>query len=200
MAEEGTEGQEGQDEENIALQLSPSEPEPQGSNKMLLILAGVVVLLIIIISTALFALLSSGEEDIKIKGGPEEAEFVKQYNNRMQYTLEPIREPIYTEPLSYTVNMKNGRNYIHLKIQAIAQDPMAIAFLEARTPLIDDKLITLLRGKLPQDIKTRTGLELLKREMYIEFNKLFPQAFIDQSASKDRMPIKDILIIEFFIQ
>ncbi|MCG8333180.1 MAG: flagellar basal body-associated FliL family protein [Proteobacteria bacterium] len=200
MAEENAEGQEGQEGEGEALQLSPSKPEPQESNKMLLIIIGAVVLLIIIISVVLFILFTSDDDDFRIKGGPEEAEFVEEYNRRMQYTLEPIEKPLYTEPFIYTVNMKNGRNYIHVKIQAITQDPAAISFLEARTPLIDDRLINLLRAKFPQDIKTRTGLELLKQEMFIEFNKLFPQEFIDQSASKDRMPVKDILITEFFIQ
>ena len=200
MAEENAEGQEGQEGEGEALQLSPSKPEPQESNKMLLIIIGAVVLLIIIISVVLFILFTSDDDDFRIRGGPDEAEFVEQYNRRMQYTLEPIEKPLYTEPFIYTVNMRNGRNYIHVKLQAITQDPLAISFLEARTPLIDDRLITLLRGKLPQDIKTRTGLEMLKQEMFIEFNKMFPQEFIDQSASKDRMPIKDILITEFFIQ
>ncbi len=200
MAEENAEGQEGQAEEGEALQLSPSEPEPQGGNKMLFIIIGAVVLLIIIVSVVLLLLFLSDDDDIRIKGGPEEAEFVELYNKRMQYTLEPIAKPLYTDPYIYTVNMRNGRNYIHIKIQAITQDPLAITFLEARTPLIDDRLITLLRAKSPQDIQTRTGLEMLKQEIFIEFNELFPQEFIDQSASKDRMPIKDILITEFFIQ
>jgi flagellar basal body-associated protein FliL len=118
----------------------------------------------------------------------------------MQFSLKPVGNPIYTVPFRSTVNLKNGRNYIHLVIRAVLNDQAAVAFLEARTPLIDDLIITLLKNKLPQDIRTRTGLEMLKLEFLTAFNKLFPQEFIEQSQSKDRMPVKDILFVEYFIQ
>ncbi len=203
MAEEvkeETEGQEAPENQAEGLQLGSPKPEPKGGNKMLFIVIAAVTLLIIIISSVLFILFTSDGDETKIKGSDEEAEFVEQYNKRMQYTLEPNYKPLYSDPFSYTTNMKNGQNYIHIMLRVVVHDPMAITFLEGRIPLIDDKIINLLKAKQPQDIKTRTGLELLKQELFIEFNKMFPQEFIDQSASKDRMPVKDILINEFFIQ
>ncbi len=174
--------------------------EQKGSKKTLIIVVAVVAFLIIVIATILIILFISDGEQGAIRGTAEEAEYVDLYNKRMQTSLEPVVEPVYSEPFSYSVNMKNGLNYIHLTFRAVFKDPMAKTFLEARTPQIDDIMITLLRGKLPKDIQTRIGLELLKQEIFLEINKLFPQEFIDQSLSKDRMPVKEILFNEFYIQ
>ena len=125
---------------------------------------------------------------------------MSKYNLRMQNALEPVKEPLYSGPYSYTVNMKNGVNYIHITIRLVMKDEMAKAYLEARTPEIDDKVITLLKSKFPSDINTRTGLETIKQEIYNEFNDMFPEEFIEQSLTKDRTPVKQILVNEFYIQ
>ena len=177
-----------------------AEAEPAGSKKTLIIVIAVVAFLIIVISVVLIILFTSGDEKGGIRGAPEEAEYVELYNKRMQQSLEPIKDPVYTDPFTYSVNMKNNLNYIHLSFRAVLKDPLAKDFLEARKPQIDDTMISLLKEKLPQDIQTRIGLELLKQEVFIIINKQFPQEYIDQSLSKDRMPVKDILFNEFYIQ
>ncbi|MBU2510270.1 flagellar basal body-associated FliL family protein [bacterium] len=195
MAEEKQASIEGQE---ANLQKS-GEEQATGSKKILFIVIGGVLLLIVIIAVVLIIIFSGGEEK-GIRGLPEEEEYVNQYNQRMQLSLEPVDKPIYTEPYAYTVNLKNGRNYIHVTLRAVLKDPLAKLYLEARTPEIDDKIITLLKSKMPGDITTRTGLELLKQEFYLEFNKVFPQSFIEQSETKDRTPVKEILVNEYYIQ
>lgn len=194
--EEGAPGTEEQDD----LQIGPADDTPKGGGKKLLIIIGAIVLLIIIIATTLVFVFFLGGDEKTVSGTEEEAEYIQQYNARMQTTLEPQGQLVFTEPFAYSVNMKNGMNYVRLLFRAELYDSSAKLFLESRIPLIDDKMISLLESKLPQDLKTRTGLEMLKQEIYIELNKLFPQEFIDQSLTKDRMPVKNIRISEFFIQ
>jgi flagellar basal body-associated protein FliL len=199
MAEEEESGEE-QDQEGDLTPPGRAAEKPQESKKTLIIVAAVVGFLIIVIIAVLIIVLMSDSEQGGIRGTAEESEFVDLYNKRMQSSLDPIDEPVYSEPFSYSVNMKNGLNYIHLTFIAVFKDPLAKTHLESRTPLIDDIMISLLREKYPRDIKTRIGLEMLKQEIFIEVNKLFPQEYIDQSLTKDRMPVKDILFNEFYIQ
>ncbi len=190
-AQESTEGQNG---------FQQSGEEQAGGSKKILIFVIAGVLLLVTIIAVVLVLIFSGEEEKGLRGLPEEDEYVNQYNQRRQSSLEPVFEPIYTEPYSYTVNLKNGRNFIHVTLRAILKDPLAKLYLEERTPEIDDKIITLLKSKMPDDITTRTGLDLLKQELYLEFNNVFPQSFIEQSESKDRTPVKEVLVNEFYIQ
>lgn len=188
------------EEEGEALQIGPAEEQPQKSKKTPVIIVASLVLLIMMITTTVLFLLFSGEDELGVTGTEEEAEFVEQYNQRMQTELKPPKQLLFTDPFDYNVNMKNGMNYVHLRFRAELTDPNAVAFLHSRTPLIDDIVISILKQKMPQDLKKRTGLELLKQEIYIELNKLFPEEFIEQSISKDRMPVKAIRISEYFIQ
>ena len=199
MAEQENPNAPDQEGPNLSL-TGAQEPEPEGSKKMLIIIIAGVVLLIAIIAVIISLLFLTGDDNKGVSGTEEEAEFVAEYNRRMQASLEPIDTPIYSDPYPYTVNMKNGRNYVHLSLRVVLKDPLAKIFLDARKPEIDDKIITLLKGKFPEELKTRAGIELLKQAIYLEFNLLFSQDFIDQSATKDRNPIKEVLVNEFFIQ
>lgn len=174
--------------------------EGQGNKKLLIIIISAIVLLIIIISSVLIYIFTSAGDNSALKGTEEEAEFVELYNKRMQSSLEPIDKPIFTELYSYSVNMKNGRNFLQVSFRGVLNDPMAKLFLDARKPIIDDRMITLLKQYSPADLKTRAGLELMKQEIFKEMNLLFDQQFIDQSQSKDRTPVKDVLLTEFYIQ
>ena len=78
-------------------------------------------------------------------------------------------------------------------------DQTAIDYLMARKLVIDDNIASMLSKWMAEELKTRSGLELLKREIYKELNSIFEQPFIEQSESKDRSPVKRILITEFFI-
>lgn len=211
MAEEDDLDDKNEDDEKIekevekeekpeSLQIKPTETKPPRNIKLILAIAGGVVVVLILVSVAVWFWLTSEDTQSVIRGTEEEAEFVEQYNRRMQTSLQPAEVPIYSMPFSSTVNLKNGYNYIHVAIRAVLYDPAALAFLEARVPLIDELIIDLLKNKLPQDIRTRTGLDTLKLELMTEFNKLFTQEFIELSKSKDRMPVKDILFVEYFIQ
>lgn len=190
--QESTDGQEGVPQQG-------GEEQPAKGKKILIIaIAG--ILLFIAITAALLFTIFFKEESEGVKGYPEEQEYVAQYNQRMQTSLEPVTEPLFSEPFSYSVNLKNGRNYIHVTLRAVLKDPMAKTYLEERSPEIDDKIITLLKSKNPDDLNTRTGLALLKQEFHIEFNQMFSQRFIEQSQTKDRTPVKEILVNEFYVQ
>ena len=167
---------------------------------MTIIIIAVVALLIVIISIALVINLTSEEDSDEIIGSSEETEYIAEYNKRKQKSLTKNIEPLFTSPFKYNVNMADGKHYVHVAMKLVFQDPLAKMFLEARTPLIDDKMITLLKHLKLEDIQTRSGMELLKRKIFGELTAIYPQEFFDKSESKDRTPVKQVLITEFFVQ
>ncbi len=198
MAE--NEAQNGQEATSTDPTQQGAQDQPKESKKLLLIIIAVVVVLITVIAAVLVVILTADEDTGMITGTEEERQYVNEYNQHMQLVLDPIKEPIFTEPYTYTVNLKGDRRYIQLSIRAILKDPLAKTFLDARTPIIDDSMITLLKSITPTELQTRAGLEILKRRIYLIFNKIYTDEFIKASESKDRTPVKEILIIDFHIQ
>ena len=199
--EESTENQEEEGDEQQGDSLDIGEPKVEKkSNKITFIIIGVVVLLIVIISAVLAIVLTSGKDEHKITGSAEEVEYIVKYEKRKQKTLAPIKEPIFTDFFNYDVNMADGRHYVHLTMKLVFQDPLAKIFLDARIPLVDDRMISLLKKLKLEEMQTRSGMVLLKRKIFKEMNQIFIQAYIDQSESKDRTPVKQVLITNFFIQ
>ncbi len=166
----------------------------------LIIVAIVIVVFIIILSIVLTIVLTSDDSQDTLAVTEETAEFVAEYQKRKQLALFSDQEPIYTEPFAYTVNMHGGRHMIRISIKARLYDPMAKMYLDARIPIIDDKIITLLKSIKTEELQTRSGVDLLKRKLFKSFNETFSQEFIEQSESKDRTPIKEILLTEYYYQ
>jgi flagellar FliL protein len=179
----------------------PPAPETGGS-KLLPIIIIVVVLLMIVGGVAAYFFVFSDDGPSVEATSPEEAKFIEQYNLRSQPSVESIKntgEPVFSRLFTYEVNMKDGRHMMKLSWKAMLYDDKAKDYLNNLKPSIDNNMLVLLRDWKAEDLRNRSGLELLKRRIYRELNGFFDQAFIELPESKDRTPVKDILIVEYYI-
>ncbi len=178
------------------------ETPEEGKSLLKLAIILVISLLIIaaIVAIVFLVFFSSQEELGLLVSSPEDAKFAKQYNLRRQ--TEIIREslPVWTDPHIHRVNLKGGKNIVHLAWRAKLYDANAVLYLVSRSPMVDTKLVLLLQGKSVKELRNRAGIDLLKADILREINSVFPQEFIEKSQTKDRTPVKEILIKEYFIQ
>ncbi|OGG95238.1 MAG: hypothetical protein A2527_08685 [Candidatus Lambdaproteobacteria bacterium RIFOXYD2_FULL_50_16] len=171
-----------------------------GKKKLIIIIAVVLVLLIGLAVGALMFLGGSTEEAAAVKP-PDQAEtkLEEEIASTSQGEAVKLINPVFTPPRKYTVNLRDGKHFLSVKLVAALEDPNALIFLAQREYLIDDIVITFLQNLTTEDLRTRAGTELVKREIFKKVNGIFDQEFIDASETKDRTPVKKILITEFIL-
>ncbi|MCP4749315.1 MAG: hypothetical protein GY866_00335 [Proteobacteria bacterium] len=178
-------------------------PEAEAGSKLkLLIFLVITLLLTAIVGTAIYYILAPGKEKEMGIGGSENEAFNLEYEKRRLTSVDTLkgnREPILSAVYDYTVNMKDGKHLMRLKWMAKMYDPAAKIYLGQRTPAINDKVISLLKNSTVEELRNRSGVELLKRKIHTEINGFFSEEFIALSESKDRSPVKDILIMEYYV-
>ena len=177
-------------------------PVPETGSKLVPIIIIVLVLLMIVGGLAAYFFVFTDDGPAVEASSAEEAKFIEQYNLRSQPSVESIKrtgEPVFSRIFSYEVNMKDGRHMMKLAWIAMFYDENAKDYLEKLKPAIDNSMLELLREWNAEDLRNRSGLELLKRRIYRELNTYFDQDFIELPESKDRTPVKDILIVEYYI-
>lgn len=178
---------------------APAEKKPA---PLIIIAVALLLLLLIVGGSLYFLVLSGGDQDLMI-AGVEEQEYINEYLKRKQNEdalFQRDVDPLFTKEFTYTVNLATGKHMLYLTWKAMLVDSTAIDYLWARKLIIDDKIASMLAGWDADSIKTRSGLELLKTEIYRELNAVFDQSFIELSESKDRHPVKGILITEFYVK
>ena len=116
-----------------------------------------------------------------------------------QTNILNIAEPLFLPPQKYTINLKGGRHFLSVQISAVMEDQEAFDYLVKRKPLIDDKIINILQNMTTEDLRDINGMSMLKGELLKMANNLFSPDYIDNSASNDPQPIKEILITEFVL-
>jgi flagellar basal body-associated protein FliL len=188
--------------ENQGLLSGGASPKPDRINiKPLLIVLAAFLLLLAIGSTGLF--LWRGKQDRGLVATkPEEAVYIAEYDLRKQQAADIINKdakPLYSQVFDYTVNMKNGQNMMRFAFRALLFDVEARDFLAGIKPAVDHMMLELLQQLNPEDLRSRAGLEILKRSIHLAMNAIYPSSFIERSKTRDRMPVKDILIIQYYI-
>ena len=169
----------------------------KGGNKIMVIL----LLLIIIggVAAAYFLLLApdGAEKSAKQTDGSlrERANIIGQ-----QKDVTRLTNPIFTPPREYNINLRDGKHYLRIEIQAVVEDPKVLVYLSQREPIINDMVITLLGNMTTQTLRTIAGRELFKKEIWKKINSLFTQDFIDQSETGDVTPVKSVLVTKFILQ
>lgn len=167
--------------------------EDTGSYKTrLIIFISVVVLLVLLIAVGLF-ILFSGEEELKERERVL-SKYEQQFLAASQQDISKVTSPIFVETEPYTVNLIGQRHYLKMTVVAVLQDPFAADFLKGRLPMLDDKVIMILKRQTIQGLRTRVGLELLKRKIYQEVNAIYSEGYFQLATNKDRTPVKEILI------
>lgn len=205
MAENEEQDQE-QEESQASLGVPGSDQAAapsQGKKGFLLIIILVVVVLALVGAGAAVFFLFFKKADRGLAAlNPEDVKYIEEYNLRKQDSIEvlkPNKEPVFSDFYPYTVNMRDGKHMLQITFRCLMYDNGAVEYLKGRRPEIDDAFLAMFKEVRPEDLRNRAGLELLKIEILKTINTFFSQDFIDLSASKDRHPVKEILIVEYYI-
>ncbi|OGH01974.1 MAG: hypothetical protein A2600_04505 [Candidatus Lambdaproteobacteria bacterium RIFOXYD1_FULL_56_27] len=178
-----------------------------GKKKKLIIIIGVVLLLLIGLAVGAVMFLGGSKEEAPAAGDPgagaemdmAKAKLEEEISASSQADAVKLTNPVFTPPKKYTINLRDGKHFLSIKLVAALEDPAALLYLAAREPMIDDMVISFLQNLNTDDLRTRAGTELVKRELYKKVNSLFTQDFVDTTETKDRTPVKKILITEFIL-
>lgn len=197
MAEEEAQGGAEQEQQSQA-----AEQQQSGGSKLVPVIIIVVLLLGIAGGVAYYFLVFSSSKPSVEASSPEEEKFLEMYLKRSQPSIEAIKKegkPIFSPVFSYTVNMQDKQHMLQISFKAKLYDELALAHLLKYRPVIDNNMMDLLARVKAADLRNRSGLELLKLLIFKELNSHFSQEFIEMSESKDRTPVKAILIAEYYI-
>ena len=164
----------------------------------LIIFISAIVVVVLLIITGLFFLLLSGDEDVQEKEKVLSI-YEKRYNAASQQEITKSGKPIFVKTEPYTVNLRGQRHYLKMTVVAVLQDQGAADFLSLRLPLLDDKVIMILKRQTIARLRTRVGLELLKQKIYREVNSIYNEDYFELAVNKDRTPVKEILINDLIL-
>ena len=152
---------------------------------------GVLGVFLILGALLYFLVARVREEEVKL------SEMEAEFRDSMQEEIVRVTNPIYFDTQKYRVNLRDGKHYLQLSAVFVMQDPQVQIFLEGWRPIVDDTVISILKKETIDNLRTRPGLELLKREFLRRMNQLLVEEYLPMSEVKDRFPIKDILFTEF---
>ncbi|MDT8445538.1 MAG: flagellar basal body-associated FliL family protein [bacterium] len=172
-----------------------------GGKKKLVLILVVVLLLLAGVGVGAFMFLGGTPEDEAVPqgAGAPQSKLEEEIAASSASEVVKLTNPVFTPPRKYTVNLRDGKHFLSIKLVAALEDPMALGFLASREYLIDDMVISFLQNLTTEDLRTRAGTELVKRELYKKVNSIFTQEFVESSETKDRTPVKKILITEFIL-
>ncbi len=177
------------------------EEEGGGGSKKKLIITLVLVLLLLGGGAAayfLFLAPDAVEESTKMGGDANAEEKID--NSAQQKDVTKLLNPLFTPPKEYNINLRDGKHFLKVEIQAVMEDESVLVYLAQREPIIDDMVITLLGNMTTETLRTPAGRELLKKEIWKKVNSVFTQEFIDDSETGEPTPVKNILLTKFVLQ
>lgn len=181
------------EEENQAEVVEKAIDDTGSYKTRLIIFISVIVVLLVLIVGGLFFFLFSGGDELQEKEKVLSI-YEQKYNAASQEEITKLVKPIFVTTEPYTVNLKGQRHYLKMTIVAVLQDQAAASFLTARLPMLDDKVVMILKRQSLESLRTRVGLELLKQKIYQEVNNVYDEDYFELAINKDRTPVKEILI------
>ncbi len=157
------------------------------------------IVLVGLVGFVLIMIFSSDPEDVLEQTMASTTNLQNEFQATSQSEITHLADPIFVKTQLYAVNLRDGRHYLKMSIIVVLQDPMAEAYLNTHLPIVDDIVISILKTEDIDNLRTRTGMELLKRKLFKDINKIFLTEFVVLSETKDRTPVKDILINQFVL-
>ena len=174
--------------------------EGGGGGKKKLIIIIVVVLLVLIGLAVGLMMMSGPEEEVGTAPADQAATGLEEdIASSSQSEAIKMANPVFTPPRKYTVNLRDGKHFLSITLVAALEDPNALMYLAKREYMIDDMVISFLQNLTTDDLRSRAGTELVKRELFKKVNGIFDQEFIENSDTNDRMPVKKILVTQFIL-
>ncbi len=178
-----------------------AEEESEGGGGLKLIIIVIVVLLLLGGGGAVAYVYLFPSEDAKDETSAERSreEAAKDISASSQKEAVALKDPQFTDPKEYTVNLRDGKHFLTVTIQLVVEDPKALTYLNDRSPFVEDMIVTMLSNQTTEDLRTPSGKDLLRREIHKKVNSLFSQEFIDDSKTHDTTPVKKILIPKWLL-
>ena len=174
-----------------------SAPKEKKSSNMLMIIIIVVLILIIIIGAVVAVLLMSGDDEAtKAAPAPQAKEkTISSSTKSHSAVLDDSRKldqigTLY--PLdTFTVNLKSdsGRRYLKVTISLELEGKELSKELDAKTPVLRDRIIRILSSKTLEEVSSRKGKEKLSGQIMDTLNSMLTDG-----------QIKGIYFTEFVIQ
>jgi len=179
-------------------QTEESAPKEKKSSNMLLIIIIVVLILIIIIGAIAAVLLMGGDETPTNNSAPQAQE--KRVSNQTTHrsandnsfnntkldqigTLYPLD--------TFTVNLKSnaGRRYLKVTMSLELSAPELSHELDAKTPVLRDRIIRILSSKTLEEISSKKGKQKVTEQIVDTLNSMLTDG-----------EIKNVYFTEFVIQ
>lgn len=105
-----------------------------------------------------------------------------------------IDDPEYLDLGTFVVNLKDGKYFLKTTITLIFSDSRAALWLKERMAIVKDLIINQLSRLTSKKLRKSKVRRLLKNDLKIKINSLFPNNWSDQK------PLKKILFQEFYTQ
>lgn len=173
------------------------KPEKKKSSNLLLIIIIVVLILIILIGAVVAVLLMSGDgEKIQTQSQPQVNE--KVIHTRKNSTSVPMDNSRQLSSIgilypldTFTVNLKSNsdRRYLKVTMSLELDNKDLSAELDAKTPVIRDRIIRILTSKTLEEISSRKGKEKITQQIMETLNSMISDG-----------KIKGVYFTEFVIQ
>ncbi len=108
----------------------------------------------------------------------------------------PILNPQYSPMGAFVVNLKGGKYFLKTTITLVFEDPAPKLWLDGRLPLVKDLIITQLGRLSAKKLRSAKVRELLRSDLRIKVNSLFP----NNPPWQDLRPVRKVLFEEFYTQ
>ncbi|MCP4295253.1 MAG: hypothetical protein GY786_06570 [Proteobacteria bacterium] len=174
--------------------------EEKGSSRrkqQIIILAGLGVVLLVLIAggvTGYFYFFTTSNRDSQLL-----SQYEIEFNQIRQSEVVRLLEPKYVKSQLFTINLLGGKKYLKIKLTYALQDLYAVTFLEQKLPVLDDMVIAYIQNRTVENLRSRHGIELLKLNILKLANSVFTDGYLELSQTKDRLPVKQVLITSFFL-
>ena len=172
--------------------------EEKKSGKMLMIIIIAVLILIIIIGAVVAFLLMGDDEDVQTTSAPQAKErSVSKAKSRSAASIDmddsrQLSEIGILYPLdTFTVNLKSdaGRRYLKVTMSLELQGEELSLELDAKTPVIRDRVIRILSSKTLEEISSKKGKSKVSSQIMDTLNAIISDG-----------QIQGIYFTEFVIQ
>jgi len=172
-------------------------PAEKKSSNMLMIIIIIVLVLIIILGAVGFLLLSGGDEENMQQAAPQAKEKSVSKPKRTMSSSDmddsrQLSEIGILYPLdTFTVNLKSdaGRRYLKVTMSLELEGPELSLELDAKSPVIRDRVIRILTSKTLEEISSKKGKQKVSNQIMDTLNAMISDG-----------TIRGIYFTEFVIQ
>ena len=170
-------------------------PEEKKSNNMLIIIIGVVVVLLIIIGIVVVLLMGGDDEEAIQEVSQERVKAKKSKSRKSSPSFADNRRfsdiGILYPMGTFTVNLKSdsGRRYLKVAMSLELEGDELSLELDAKTPVLRDRLIRILSSKTLEEISSKKGKAKVSTQIMDTLNSMITDG-----------EVRGIYFTEFVIQ